>query len=84
MARIRVTELPRRLSEHTGQPAPSARRCADGAVNARFPAELINNRWMVDDADLDKIALALGMTLRASAPAKASRKASSAPVSVAA
>ena len=84
MARIRVTELPRRLAEHTGQPAPSARHCAEGAVNARFPAELINNRWTVDDADLAKIAHALGMALKPSAPGKAKRKAACAPASVAA
>lgn len=36
--------------------APSYRRFFDYAVNARIPAEFINNRWKFNEADLDEIA----------------------------
>ncbi len=61
MARIGLTQLPRRLAEHTGQPAPTYRRCFDAAVADRFPAEFAGNRWTVDEADLERIAAGLGM-----------------------
>lgn len=61
MARFGLTQLPRKASAHTGQQAPTYRRCFDLAVAARFPAEFANNRWTWDDADLDVIARALGM-----------------------
>jgi len=61
MARFGLTQLPRKVSEHTGHQAPTYRKCFDGAVAARFPAEFANNRWTWDDADLDVIARALGM-----------------------
>jgi len=81
MARIGLTKLPRRLTDHTGQTAPTYRRCFDYAVGNRFPAEFANSRWTVDEADLDQIAAALGMAPPKSA-AKPARKARS--VSVAA
>ena len=85
MARIGLTQLPRRLADHTGQAAPTYRRCFDYAVGARFPAEFANSRWTVDEGDMDVIAVALGLAVgKAAAPAKASRKAVSAPVPVAA
>ncbi len=83
MARIGMTLLPRRLAEHTGQPAPTYRRCFDYGVGARFPAEFVNNRWTVDEADLDVIALALGMTPLAAAP-KQRRATSRQPIQAAA
>ncbi len=61
MARFGLTQLPRKVFEHTGHQAPTYRKCFDGAVGARFPAEFANNRWTWDDADLDVIARALGM-----------------------
>ncbi len=61
MARFGLTQLPRKVSEHTGHQAPTYRKCFDNAVAARFPAEFANNRWTWDDADLDVIARALGM-----------------------
>ncbi len=75
MARFGLTQLPRKVSEHTGHQAPTYRKCFDNAVAARFPAEFANNRWTWDDADLDAIARALGMVSasEASAPARANR-----------
>ncbi len=60
--RIGLTQLPRKLAEHTGQPAPTYRKCFDGAVGARFPAEFANSRWTVNLDDLDVIASAMGLT----------------------
>ena len=82
MARIGLTQLPRRLADHTGQIAPTYRRCFDYAVANRFPAEFANSRWTVDEADLDKAAVALGMKLKP--PAKPGRKAPATPASAAA
>ncbi len=64
MARLGLTQLPRKLAEHTHQPAPTYRKCFDGAVSDRFPAKFANSRWTVDEADLDQIAAAMGMTGR--------------------
>ena len=61
MDRLGLTQLPRRLAEHTGQQAPTYRRCFDFAVENRFPAEFAGNRWTVSENDLDVIARALGM-----------------------
>ncbi len=73
MARIGLTQLPRKLAEHTGQAAPTYRRCFDAAVEARIPAEFAGSRWTVDEVDVPQIAVAMG--LKAPAPAKAARKA---------
>ncbi len=77
MARFGLTQLPRKVSEHTGHQAPTYRKCFDGAVGARFPAEFANNRWTWDDADLDVIARALGMVpaTGTSVPVRANRAA---------
>ena len=61
MVRIRLTQLPRRLAELTGRPAPTYRKCFDYVAGARFPAEFVNNRWSVAESDLPVIAVALGM-----------------------
>jgi hypothetical protein len=81
MARIGLTQLPRRLADHTGQTAPTYRRCFDYAVGNRFPAEFANSRWTVDDepASLDVIAAALGMTAARPA-AKSAGKAQTTPI----
>ena len=56
MACFGLTHLPRKVADHTGLPAPTYRKCFDGAVGARFPAEFAGNRWTWDDGDLDAIA----------------------------
>ncbi len=66
MARYGLTQLPRKVAEHTGLPAPTYRKCFDGAVGARFPAEFAGNRWTWDESDLDAIARGLGMMPAAS------------------
>ncbi len=76
MARIGLTQLPRQLAEHTGQPAPTYRKCFNAAVEARIPAQFAGNRWTVDDADVAQIATAMGLT--AAKPVKSTRRASSA------
>jgi len=74
MARIGLTRTPIKLATHTGQPAPSYRRLWDAAIAGKFPAEFENNRWTVDEDDLDVIAAAMGMTApkgrKASPPAR--------------
>ena len=62
MAQFGLTQMPRAVAAHTGQPAPTYRKCFDGAVSAKFPAVFTNNRWLWDDGDLDAIARGLGMT----------------------
>jgi hypothetical protein len=62
MARLGLTQLPRKLAEHTRRPAPTYRQCFDAAVSDRFPAVFTHSRWTVDEADLDVIAAAMGMT----------------------
>lgn len=76
MARIGLTRLPRKLAEHTGQPAPTYRKCFDAAVEARIPAEFAGSRWTVDDTDVPQIAEAMG--LMAAKPVKSARRTSSA------
>ena len=96
MARIGMTLLPRRVQQYvfdthnvTVEP-PSYRALFNAAVAGRFPAELANNRWTVDEADLPKVAEAfklvpLAVTKSIAAPAKASRKTPTAsPIPVAA
>ena len=79
MARIGLTQLPRRVAEYTGKTAPTYRRCFDAAVNARIPASFENSRWSVDDGDVPQIAEALGMTVTpAATPAAPRRKTASA------
>ena len=73
-----MTQLPRRLAKHTGCPAPTYRRCFDYAVGDRFPAGFSGNRWTVDEADLDTIAVALGPARRASDVAPSADAASTA------
>jgi hypothetical protein len=63
MARLGLTQLPRKLAEHTGQSAPTYRKCFDACVSDRFPAAFENSRWTVDDGDLDVIAAAMGLTV---------------------
>ena len=74
MERIGLTQLPRRLATHTGQPAPTYRRCFDAAVANKFPAEFSGNRWTVSTADLDVIAAALGMAVQQPPPPARSAK----------
>ena len=82
MARIGMTLLPRRVAEHTNRPqdqVPGYRTFFNAAVAGRFPAELANNRWSVDEADLPKVATAMGLSAAkpaATAP-RTSRKAAS-------
>ena len=67
MARIGLTQLPRKAQQHVKDnygllvEAPPYRRGFDGAVSNKFPAEFLNGRWTVDEGDLDRIAIALGM-----------------------
>ena len=67
MARIGLTQLPRKVQAHVLDQhgvtidAPSYRRAFDAAVQNRFPAEFSNGRWSVDEADLSKVAAAMGM-----------------------
>ena len=81
MARIGLPQLPRKLAEYTGQPAMKYRPLYDAAVEGRIPAHF-DGRWTVDDADMPTIATALGLS--PAKPVRAPRKASAAPVPVAA
>ena len=83
MARIGLTQLPRRLAEHTGQAAPTYRRCFDAAVEARIPAEFAASRWTVEEADVPQIAVAMGLKAPVP-PAKPARKAPAALAPIAA
>lgn len=76
MARLGLTQLPRKLAEHTGQAAPTYRRCFDAAVEARIPAEFSGSRWSVDEADVPQIAVAMGLSApKAVTPTPKGRKA---------
>jgi hypothetical protein len=55
-------QLPRRLTEYTGEPSPSYRdylypRIVDGVI----PAEFTNGRWRIREADLPLIVAILGL-----------------------
>ena len=76
MARHGLSQLPRKLVEHTGQPAAKYRQCYEAAVEARIPAMFGNGRWTWDDGDIDQIAAAFGMS--AAKPIKSARKTRSA------
>ena len=75
MARIGLSQLPRKIADHTGKPAPKYRTLYDAAVEGRIPAEF-DGRWTVDETDVPKIATALG--LGSAKPTKATRKGSTA------
>ena len=66
MARIGLTMLPRRTQQHVFEKfgievdAGPYRKYFDAAVSNEFPAEFAKGRWTVDEADLDRVAVAMG------------------------
>lgn len=66
MARIGLTLLPRRTQKHVfdvygiNVDAGPYRKYFDAAVSNEFPAEFAKGRWTVDEADLDRVAVAMG------------------------
>jgi len=72
-ARIGLTQLPGKLADITGQTPPNYRKCFDGAVSRLFPAHFSGSRWTVDEEDLEKIALAMGLAPKPAAPTAAAK-----------
>jgi len=71
LARIGLPHLTSRLVEAGYEVTPhSSRRAWNAAVQGLFPAHFESNRWTVDEADLDKVAAALGLTRGDKTPAK--------------
>ncbi len=66
MARIGLTMLPRRTQQYVLETyginvdAGPYRKYFDAAVSNEFPAEFAKGRWTVDEADLDRVAVAMG------------------------
>jgi hypothetical protein len=65
--RIPLALLSARLAQRTGRPAPGYRSLPMAALDARLPAERVNGRWYVREADLDHVAEALGLAEPAAA-----------------
>ncbi len=90
--RIGLPHAPRKaaayIQETYGQAMPSRggeyRIWYNAAIAGTIPAEFSNGRWSVDENDMPQIVAALGLIPAPAAPAKPSRKAVGAPVSVAA
>jgi len=78
MATFPLSNLPRRLAELTGSAIPNGRKLYAHVVDGVLPAEQVNGRWYIAEADLPQIVEALGLTL--ARPAKRTPQAK-APVS---
>ncbi len=61
--RIKLVEVPRRLTERTGQPAPPGayRKLWGAIVSAQLPADRVGGGWRLRDEDLSAAAAILGM-----------------------
>ena len=60
---ISLTKLPREIAALTGSPSPGYRKIYAWAVDNKLPAEHRDGRWYVRAADLEEIAVALGLTI---------------------
>jgi hypothetical protein len=58
---IPLPQLPRELTAHTGQQAPSYRRLYTLVLDGRLPATQVNGRHHVRAADVPAIVEALGL-----------------------
>lgn len=60
---IALAEVPRRLMERTGRPAPPGayRKLWGAVVSAQLPAERVGGGWRLRDEDLPAAAAILGM-----------------------
>ncbi len=71
MARIRLAQINSPLAEAGYEVGPhNYRRAYNAAVAGTIPALFESGRWTVDEADLDKVAAALGLTRGDKTPAK--------------
>ena len=52
----------RELARRFGGSAPAYRRLYELVLDGKLPAEQVNGRWFVDEADLPAIAATLGLT----------------------
>jgi hypothetical protein len=69
-----LTQLPRKVAEATGAPAPNPRKLYNMTVGAKWPAEQINGRWHIAEADLPMVVEALGLTMLPAVKQAVSRK----------
>jgi hypothetical protein len=59
---IPLSQTSRELSRRFGGSAPAYRQLYELILDGKLPAEQVNGRWFVDEADLPAIAATLGMT----------------------
>jgi ferric-dicitrate binding protein FerR (iron transport regulator) len=62
---IPLPKAPAALEARGAKPVPRYRHLYNLVLDRRIPAQQINGRWHVDDADLPAIARALGASLPA-------------------
>ncbi len=60
---IPIAHVPRRLAALSGLPGPSPRTVYDRVLRGSFPAEFVNGRWFIAEADMPKVAEAFGLTM---------------------
>lgn len=59
---IPIAHVGLRVAALTGVPGPRPRLIYEHALMGSFPAEFVRGRWFVDEADIPKVAKALGLT----------------------
>ena len=64
MENLGLAEVASRLFQQFGERAPSYRQLCDLVSSGRTPARKVGARWMVREADVERIAVALGLRPR--------------------
>ena len=64
MENLGLAEVAARLFARFGEAAPTYRQLADLVASGRTPARKVGARWMVREADLERVAVAFGLRPR--------------------
>jgi hypothetical protein len=64
MENLGLAEVAGRLFAQFGERAPSYRQLCDMVASGRTPARKVGARWMLREADLERVAVAFGLRPR--------------------
>ena len=67
MENLGLAEVAGRLFQQFGERAPSYRQLCDLVASGRTPARKVGARWMVHEADVERVAVAFGLRPRPAA-----------------
>jgi hypothetical protein len=64
MENLGLAEVAGRLFQQFGERAPSYRQLVDLVSSGRTPARRVGHRWMIREADIERVAVAFGLRPR--------------------